>query len=168
MGLGGLLISGATAGAAYYKRDDLGLGYTWATDHMKYVGNLWDEQQMKRRVKLLFEIEETMGVVFRDFYTLLPPKPPQYPEPRTFIILPKGASQRDHFIPVQNGVAEDEVEAHTGMFQGSTNDAYYALGLETAKLVRDAVSSSRGPAVLEEPPAEPAIAPNAEANLIDL
>lgn len=65
IGLGGLLVSGATAGAAYYTRDDLGLGYKWATDHMKFVGNLWDEKQMKGRVKLLFEIEESQGVVFR-------------------------------------------------------------------------------------------------------
>ncbi|KLO07920.1 hypothetical protein SCHPADRAFT_894280 [Schizopora paradoxa] len=175
VGLGGLLISGVTAGAAYYKRDDLGLGYKWATDHMKYVGNLWDEQQMKRRVELLFEIESKMGVVFRDFYTILPAKPPQQPEPRTFIILPKNASQRDHFVPAPNGIAEDEVEAHTGMFQGSTNDSYYTLGLETVKLVREAVMSSRDVPTIEAPaaPAPPSqhsqtTATNVEENLIDL
>lgn len=103
------------------------------------------------------------------FYTLLPAKPPQHPEPRTFIILPKNPSQRDHFIPAPNGVAEDEIEAHTGMFQGSTNDSYYALGLETAKLVRETVFSSRGS--IEEPLAEPPAEESrssVENNLVDL
>jgi len=170
IGLGGLLVSGATAGAAYYTRDDLGLGYKWATDHMKFVGNLWDEKQMKGRVKLLFEIEESQGVVFRVFYTLLPAKPPQHPDTRTFISLPKDSSQRDHFIPALNSIAEDEVEAHTGMFKGSTNDSYYALGLETAKLVREIIWSSRGGAPIEEEPAAESstTTANAEANLIDL
>ena len=63
--VGGALIAGAAAGAAYYKRDDINVGYTWATDHMKYVGNLWDEDSLKKRLNDLFEIEEKMGVMFR-------------------------------------------------------------------------------------------------------
>ena len=41
------------------------MGYTWATDHMKYVGNLWDEATLQKRVDDLIEIEEKMGVLFR-------------------------------------------------------------------------------------------------------
>ena len=65
-GVGGLLLSGAAAGAAYYKRDDLGMGYKWATDHMKYVGTLWDEEKLKKRVERLVEIENSLGVTFRE------------------------------------------------------------------------------------------------------
>lgn len=54
--LGGLVLGGAAAGTAYMRRDDLGLGYTWATDHMRYVGTLWDEARMKQRVEELKEI----------------------------------------------------------------------------------------------------------------
>ena len=57
--------AGAAAGAAYYKRDEIGVGYTWATDHMKYVGTLWDEDALHKRVNDLMEIEERMGVLFR-------------------------------------------------------------------------------------------------------
>ena len=59
------MLAGAAAGTAYYKRDDIGVGYRWATDHMKYVGNLWDEKALTKRVDDLMQIEEKMGVLFR-------------------------------------------------------------------------------------------------------
>lgn len=62
--VGGALIAGAAAGTAYYKREDLGVGYKWATDHMKYVGTLWDKHALERRLQSLLEIEEQMGVLF--------------------------------------------------------------------------------------------------------
>jgi len=59
-------IGGAVlAGGAYYKRDDLTQGLTWATDHLKYVGNLWDEAALAKRVEDLVDIEKDHGVVFR-------------------------------------------------------------------------------------------------------
>lgn len=63
--VGGALIAGAAAGTAYYKRDELGAGYSWATDHMKYVGTLWEEATLKKRVDDLLQIEEKLGVMFR-------------------------------------------------------------------------------------------------------
>lgn len=33
---------------------------------MKYVGTLWDEATLKRRVDTLFQIEQSMGVLFRE------------------------------------------------------------------------------------------------------
>ena len=63
--VGGALLAGAAAGTAYYKRDEIGVGYTWATDHMKYVGTLWDEDTLHKRVNDLMQIEEKMGVLFR-------------------------------------------------------------------------------------------------------
>ena len=38
----------------------------------------------------------------------------------------------------------DEVAAHTTMFQGTSNDGYYELGLQTAQAIRDAVMLARG------------------------
>ena len=63
--MGGALVAGAAAGTAYYKRQEIGVGYTWATDHMKYVGTLWDEKTLTKRVDTLLEIEDQMGVTFR-------------------------------------------------------------------------------------------------------
>lgn len=63
--VGGALVAGATAGAAYQKREDLGLGYAWATDHMKYVRNLWNVEALNKRVDSLLDLEAEVGVVFR-------------------------------------------------------------------------------------------------------
>ncbi|KAK0453436.1 hypothetical protein EV421DRAFT_681255 [Armillaria borealis] len=148
--VGGALLAGAAAGGAYYRRDDLGVGYTWATDHMKYVRNLWDETALRQRVEDLVDIEEQEGVVFRVFYTLLPPVPLVHPNARTFIVLPKkNARSAGNFLPANNGVAPDELQAHTGMFGAKTNDGYYELGLQTAKIVREAVMLGRG--IFEDP-----------------
>ncbi|KAF8914182.1 hypothetical protein CPB84DRAFT_1758632 [Gymnopilus junonius] len=63
--IGGAILAGAAAGAAYYRRDDLTQGLTWATDHLKYVGNLWDVEGLEKRVEDLIDIEKEHGVVFR-------------------------------------------------------------------------------------------------------
>ena len=64
---------------------------------------------------------------------------------RTFIVLPKyGSSSKDHFLPASNGIALDEIQAHTGIFSGTTNDGYYQLGLTSVKIIQDALMSSRG------------------------
>lgn len=44
----------------------------------------------------------------------------------------------DRFVPAKNTVAQDEVQAHTGMFSATTNDGYYDLGLSAAKVIQDA------------------------------
>ena len=77
--VGGALLAGAAAGTAYYKRDEIGVGYTWATDHMKYVGNLWDEDALRRRLDNLFEIEEKLGVMFRTYADLASSLSPALP-----------------------------------------------------------------------------------------
>ncbi|KAJ4468820.1 hypothetical protein J3R30DRAFT_1610075 [Lentinula aciculospora] len=154
--VGGVVTAAAAAGgAAYWRRDDLGVGYSWATDHMKYVRNLWDEEALKRRVNSLIEIEKAEGVVFRTFYTLLPAIPLVHNLDRTFMILPSTDKRAmAHFLPAINNTATDELQAHTGMFAAHSNDGYYKLGLETAGLVREAVMLSRG--VLEpEIPIDP-------------
>ena len=58
-------MAGAVAGGAYYNRSDLTQGLSWATDHMKYVGNLWDEESLNQRVEALIDIEKERGVTFR-------------------------------------------------------------------------------------------------------
>jgi len=116
---------------------------------MKYVGNLWDEKQLADRLNSLMKLSRTKaeggeGITFRNFYTLLPPKGSSNPSPRTFIILPKANTGANpdpakYFLPAENHVAEDEVEAHTGMFNAKTNDGYYGLGLRVVDVIRNAL-----------------------------
>ena len=75
-------------------------------------------------------------------YVLLPPTPPRYLSSRTFILLPKlYTPAAPHFLPAKNGLATEEILAHTGMFSAATNDGYYELGLDTAKIIQEALAS---------------------------
>jgi hypothetical protein len=65
--VGGALLAGAAAGGAYYKRDGLNQGYSWLVDHMKFVGNVWDEPRLSRRVDALVDAQENHGVLFRKY-----------------------------------------------------------------------------------------------------
>lgn len=60
------------------------------------------------------------------------------------MILPNANSPYvSHFLRAPNTIAGDEIEAHTGMFDGKTNDGYYELGLLAAQLIRDVMVASR-------------------------
>lgn len=62
-----MIAAGAAASAAYYKKEDIGVGYTWAMDHMKYVGSLWDETELKKRLDTIVGYDKKMGILFRTY-----------------------------------------------------------------------------------------------------
>ena len=57
---------GAAAGVALYKKEELTSSLGWAGDHLKYVGNLWDEKALRRRVDSLIAIRRESGVHFHE------------------------------------------------------------------------------------------------------
>ena len=63
--VGGALVAGAVAGAAYYHRADIETGYGALTEHMQYVGALWEKDALAVRVRCLVEGEAKHGIVFR-------------------------------------------------------------------------------------------------------
>lgn len=82
------------------------------------------------------------------------------------MILPKAPSAYvSHFLQAPNTIAGDEIEAHTGMFDGKTNDGYYELGLITAQLIRDVMVASR---ISPHAAKETAKHPPAEENAVKL
>ncbi|KAF8311152.1 hypothetical protein DL93DRAFT_2149723 [Clavulina sp. PMI_390] len=138
----GAVAAGAAAGAAWYKKEDLTTSVTWASDHLKYVGNLWDQKGLHTRVESLIAVQKESGVYFHNFYTLLPKKS-ALEEPRTFINLPSKSSEAfQYHSAVQNTLAEDEIAAHIAMFSPKTNDGYYDLGLQTADIIRRALEEA--------------------------
>ena len=159
--IGGALVAGAVAGGAYYNRDNLSQGFTWATDHMKFVGSLWDEPGLQQRMDDLLQYDKELGIVFRTsvcsvprqdaiadgsarFYAFLPPQPPNHLTSRTFVVLPKYTSPaKALFTPAANSLAPDEIQAHRGMFSPTANDGYYQLGLAAARIIRDSVVTTR-------------------------
>jgi len=141
--IGGAVLAGAAAGGAFYAREQLTQGFGWATDHLKYVGNLWDEAGLKERLQALCDIDEEHGVLFRNFYTFLPVSMPRFLTSRTFAVLPGyGSPAARRFVACNNAVAEDEIQAHTSMFDSALNDGYYELGLEVARNIEDAYERS--------------------------
>ncbi|KAL4267875.1 putative lipase ROG1 family protein [Pleurotus pulmonarius] len=97
---GSALAAGAAAGGLYYQRDTLGEGYKWFADHMKYVGTLWNEESLKRRLEALADAQEQHGVIFRTFYTSIPATPPTHLRPRTFVVLPPQSSRTRPYFRV--------------------------------------------------------------------
>ena len=102
---------------------------------------------------------------------MLPASPPSFMDHRTFIVLPKRkfsfsvpneGDVADHFLTAPNGLASDEIQAHTGMFEAKTNDGYYQLGLETARVIREAVMLARGVVEAESEKVKHDIAANEE------
>ncbi|TFL00526.1 hypothetical protein BDV98DRAFT_549784 [Pterulicium gracile] len=140
--VGGGLFAAAAAGAAYYNKDDIGAGYGWINDQLKYVGNLWDEKGMQARLDKLIDAHVKHGVFFQVVYTSIPPTAPSFQPTRTFVVLPpKASAARKYFQPASNGLALEEIEAHTGMFSATTNDGFYEIGLDTAGYIREALSN---------------------------
>ncbi|KAH9999797.1 hypothetical protein BJV77DRAFT_1063979 [Russula vinacea] len=87
---------GSWGPAAYATSKRLGA----LTEHMQYVGALWDKDALAARVRYLVEGETKHGVIFRTFYTLIPPSPPANLPPRTFCILPEPSSDAfQRFVP---------------------------------------------------------------------
>jgi hypothetical protein len=62
---GAVIAAGAAASAAYYNKDEIGIGYTWAMDHMKYVGSLWEETELNKRLDTVVGFDKKMGILFR-------------------------------------------------------------------------------------------------------
>ena len=63
--VGGAMLAGAAVGAAYYHRPNIESGYGALTEHMQYVGALWDKDALARRVRNLVEGETKHGILFR-------------------------------------------------------------------------------------------------------
>jgi hypothetical protein len=63
--IGGALIAGAAAGTAYYHRAELESSYSELTDHMQYVGALWDKDALAERLRRLVKGETMHGIIFR-------------------------------------------------------------------------------------------------------
>jgi len=57
-------LSAAAAGTAYYRREDLALGWRWGYDHMTFVKNLWDVDGLKARLLRIDELSRTRNVLF--------------------------------------------------------------------------------------------------------
>ena len=49
-GIGAVAIGAAAAGKAYYRREDFSNGWKWGNEHMTFVRDLWDADEMRGRL----------------------------------------------------------------------------------------------------------------------
>ncbi|KAF9159823.1 hypothetical protein DFQ26_006165 [Actinomortierella ambigua] len=133
LGVGAIV---ATSAVAIAVNKHVQNGMEWVTSHVQFVGTLWDEKKLQQRVaKVLL-----LPLDFHCFYTQV-----SIPgsasngfrrENRTFIELKAiPESMRPHFS-VRNCSGQDEIEAHTEMFNPAKNFDYYPMGEETVRKVR--------------------------------
>ncbi|EPQ28346.1 uncharacterized protein PFL1_04173 [Pseudozyma flocculosa PF-1] len=127
---GAVALAGGAA-ASYFNKDKIGGAYGWVSDHLAFVGNLFDNQAMRRR---LDDLVSQPQILFHCYYTRLPPRriagtQTTTPE-RTFIILPpRDGKSAALFTPMDNAKSADEVDAHISMFNAKNNPLYFDLGL---------------------------------------
>ena len=141
-GLGAVALGAAAVGTAYYRREDFINGWKWGYDHMIFVKNLWDSDQMRERLEGIESLERDWGLIFVNYYTYLPPTPPTHTLSRTFCILPPTSlGLEKDFIQASNSRASDEVSAHMGMFDPKTNDGFYDLGLGLVRRIGEKVET---------------------------
>lgn len=62
---GAVIAAGAAAGAAYHNKEEVGIGYAWAMDHMKYVASLCEEKELNKRLDTVVSYDRKMGILFR-------------------------------------------------------------------------------------------------------
>ncbi|KAJ1032745.1 hypothetical protein NDA16_000766 [Ustilago loliicola] len=136
------LASGAAASAAYFNKDKINGAYGWASDHLAFVSNLWDDNALRARLDRLVDQPQ---ILFHCYYTRLPAESRaanptttagQEARDRTFIILPpRSARCAASFEATDNTKATDEVDAHISMFSAKNNPRYFDLGLKTSGLI---------------------------------
>jgi hypothetical protein len=119
-----------------------GMNLRWSNDWTPCSRPVRSTKSFSERKSIFNSFEIIRLKLKLSFYTYLPKKPSQS-RPRTFIVLPYQSDEvAAHFIAAHNDKAENEIEAHIGMFGAKTNPGYYELGLKTAHLIREAVVSA--------------------------
>ncbi|WFD36680.1 hypothetical protein MCUN1_003567 [Malassezia cuniculi] len=123
VGVGTMAVGLAGAGASMYAQKSVVDSYTWFTDHIAFVGNLWDEKGLYERIENCKKAHIPIHLV----YNVL-----EKEKRRSFILVP-AAKTHIKFAPLYAN-APDEVAAHCGMFR-SNNPAYFNMGLDSAAVV---------------------------------
>lgn len=144
----------AAAGTVgYYKREEIAAGFSWASSHIEFVSELTKVETLKTRLSRSTGIR---GVGFANLYTSLGSRkasstvnggnmgPPPGTDAtlasflaaeRTFCQEPVKETQKQGWYKIVNIKANDEVEAHIGMFSPQTNPGFYEMSNRARDLV---------------------------------
>ncbi|KAI8380740.1 hypothetical protein BD560DRAFT_386991 [Blakeslea trispora] len=130
----GLVGAVAVGTVAYLARDQIQETIADAYNKLTFVSDLADMQGCDQRVRRLLEIPD---LFFKCFYVQLYQKG-QHGSPRTFIKLPP-EDVSYLFVPVLSP-ADNEIDAHTSMFNPIKSDRYYELASDSTSLISEMVA----------------------------
>lgn len=128
----------AGGAAAYYNRDQITEGWSWATSHLEFVGCLARKEELRRRVAYMVRLNKDLGVGFSNLYTRLGRAAGPTSNSvvgtvlgnqRTFCVVPQRDVAGD-WRPAVNDKATDETVAHMSRLfprSGSLRDNLYGL-----------------------------------------
>ncbi|KAF8454304.1 hypothetical protein BGX38DRAFT_1089557 [Terfezia claveryi] len=128
---GAASIAAAGTAASIYKREEIVAGFSWATSHLEFVSELYKSETLKTRLSRVSSIK---GVGFANIYTSLGVRKANSME-RTFCSEPQKESAREGWYKMVNKRADNEIAAHTGMFNGKTNLEYFWMRTHARDLV---------------------------------
>jgi hypothetical protein len=126
-GAAGVLAAGGAV--AYFKRDEIGQGFSWVSSHLEFVGALMKGEEMRLRTE---RASNTEGVGFAVLYTALGERGKDKGE-RTFVTLPTKGGKG--WFRCVNSKVTDEVGAHVSMFGPDTNPRYTDMAVLAKELV---------------------------------
>ncbi|KAL9537509.1 hypothetical protein MBANPS3_011717 [Mucor bainieri] len=130
----GVVGAAAIGAAAYIARDKIQTSLADAYDQLTFISDLTDMNGCDERVKKLLEIPD---MFFKCFYVQLNELGNDY-RPKTFI-KPPPEDIAYLFVPIPSS-ADNEIAAHTSMFNPKKTDHYYELGSDSISLISEMVA----------------------------
>ncbi|KAG9243278.1 hypothetical protein BJ878DRAFT_423965 [Calycina marina] len=123
-------------GLAYVSRDSIGEGFAWMGGHLKFVGALMKQAQLKTRLERLSQLK---GVGVANLYTSLGENGywtgGYFVPKRTFSAIPMEKDTGAMFEEQPNAKAANEIEAHCSMFRIDKNPQYEEMTMRSRDLV---------------------------------
>ncbi|RHZ78203.1 hypothetical protein Glove_166g293 [Diversispora epigaea] len=132
-GMAALASVALIGGAAYMHKEKVAKGVDWLGSHLEYVGILWNDSELKKRVNSLVEVP---NITFHCYYSLIQPTNANTSS-RTFISLPP-QEMMAYFSPATSS-ASDEIDAHVSMFDPNENHHYFDLGHVTLQKLNEMI-----------------------------
>jgi hypothetical protein len=130
------LYEGISRVPTYVSRNSIGEGFAWIAGHLKFVGALMKQAQLKMRLERLSRLK---GIGVINIYTSLGENGywtgGYFVPKRAFCAIPTGAEESKIFREQPNTQASDELAAHCSIFRPDKNPKYE----EMAKSSRDMI-----------------------------
>jgi hypothetical protein len=155
-GAAGAVAAGGAA-ALYSQREKISAGWSWASGHLLFIGDLAKAEQLKKRVDMLEKATAERNSRCANMYTNLGKGKRAGTVTgeggkRSFCNLPAKANGKAarpaeeqtgmRWIEAVNDKAKDEIAAHCSMFTPRDNPGFYALGEKAKTFIVESIDQA--------------------------